>query len=112
MMRLLVSVRDASEALVAARGGADFIDAKEPGRGALGDLPLSTIHDIVDRLRDKSPVTAAPEPAAEAAPAAETQAPSKSPSRIPCARIAVTTPPSWHRARISGSLQRAATMRR
>ena len=44
--------------------------------------------------------------------AAETQAPSKSPSRIPCARIAVTTPPSWHRARISGSLQRAATMRR
>ena len=44
--------------------------------------------------------------------AAETHAPSKSPSRIPCARIAVTTPPSWHRARISGSLQRAATMRR
>jgi uncharacterized protein (UPF0264 family) len=51
MMRLLVSVRDASEALVAARGGADFIDAKEPGRGALGDLPTGTIRDIVERLR-------------------------------------------------------------
>jgi uncharacterized protein (UPF0264 family) len=52
MMRLLVSVRDASEALVAARNGADLIDAKEPSRGALGDLPLATIRDIVERLRD------------------------------------------------------------
>ena len=52
MMRLLVSVRSADEALLAARGGADFIDAKEPGRGALGDLPTDTIRDIVDRLRD------------------------------------------------------------
>jgi uncharacterized protein (UPF0264 family) len=51
-MRLLVSVRDASEALVAAHGGADFIDAKEPGRGALGDLPPATIRAIVERLRD------------------------------------------------------------
>jgi (5-formylfuran-3-yl)methyl phosphate synthase len=61
MMRLLVSVRDASEALVAARGGADFIDAKEPGRGALGDLPLDTIRNIVERLRDsgaQQPVSA------------------------------------------------------
>ena len=52
MMRMLVSVRDASEALVAARGGADFIDCKEPGRGALGDLPPPTIRDIVEHLRD------------------------------------------------------------
>jgi uncharacterized protein (UPF0264 family) len=51
-MRLLVSVRSASEALVAARNGADFIDAKEPARGALGDLPLPTIRAIVDCLRD------------------------------------------------------------
>jgi uncharacterized protein (UPF0264 family) len=51
-MRLLVSVRSPDEALVAARGGADFIDAKEPGRGALGDLPLPTIRAIVERLRD------------------------------------------------------------
>ena len=53
MIRLLVSVRSGAEALVAARGGADFIDAKEPGRGALGDLPPATIRDIVERLRDE-----------------------------------------------------------
>lgn len=52
MMRLLVSVRSADEALLAARGGADFIDCKEPGRGALGDLPLATIRAIVEHLRD------------------------------------------------------------
>jgi (5-formylfuran-3-yl)methyl phosphate synthase len=52
MMQLLVSVRSPDEALVAARGGADFIDAKEPSRGALGDLPLPTIGAIVQRLRD------------------------------------------------------------
>ena len=51
-MRLLISVRSAGEALLAARGGADFIDCKEPKRGALGDLPVSTIRDIVERLRD------------------------------------------------------------
>ena len=44
--------------------------------------------------------------------AVATTAPSNSPSRSPCARMAVTTPPSWARARISGSVQRAATMRR
>ena len=52
MMRILVSVRSADEALVAARGGADFIDCKEPARGALGNLPVPTICDIVERLRD------------------------------------------------------------
>ncbi len=52
MFGLLVSVRSADEALLAARGGADFIDAKEPGRGALGDLPVAAIRDIVERLRD------------------------------------------------------------
>jgi uncharacterized protein (UPF0264 family) len=40
-MRLLVSVRSAAEALVAARGGADFIDAKEPGRGSPPSAPSS-----------------------------------------------------------------------
>lgn len=51
MIRLLVSVRSPDEALLAARGGADFIDLKEPGRGALGDLPLPTIRAIVAALR-------------------------------------------------------------
>ncbi|MCW5658381.1 MAG: (5-formylfuran-3-yl)methyl phosphate synthase [Burkholderiaceae bacterium] len=61
MIRLLVSVRSGAEALVAARGGADFIDAKEPSRGALGDLPPATIREIVERLRDaglQQPVSA------------------------------------------------------
>lgn len=52
MIRLLVSVRDPREALIAALGGADFIDLKEPGQGALGGLPLPTIERIVAALRD------------------------------------------------------------
>ena len=35
-MRLLVSVRSAAEVGPALAGGADIIDAKEPGRGSLG----------------------------------------------------------------------------
>lgn len=49
-MRLLVSVRSVDEALVAARGGVDFIDLKEPGAGALGGLPIATIRAIVAAL--------------------------------------------------------------
>lgn len=51
MMRLLVSVRSVHEALIAARAGIGFIDLKEPGRGALGDLPLPTIREVVGALR-------------------------------------------------------------
>ena len=50
-MKLLISVRDADEALLAARGGADFIDLKEPGAGALGGLPVATIAQVVAVLR-------------------------------------------------------------
>jgi len=53
MMRMLVSVRDVPEARVAARGGADFIDLKEPRDGALGGLPLATIAAIVRALREQ-----------------------------------------------------------
>lgn len=51
MIRLLVSVRDVEEAFAAARGGADFIDLKEPGQGALGGLPAATIAAVVAALR-------------------------------------------------------------
>lgn len=51
MTRVLVSVRSVDEALLAARGGADFIDLKEPGEGALGGLPVATIGAIVAALR-------------------------------------------------------------
>ena len=50
-MRLLISVRSSAEALLAAHGGADFIDLKEPGQGALGGLPVTTIRAIVAALR-------------------------------------------------------------
>jgi uncharacterized protein (UPF0264 family) len=50
-MRMLVSVRDVPEALLAAHGGADLIDLKEPREGALGGLPVVTIAAIVEALR-------------------------------------------------------------
>jgi (5-formylfuran-3-yl)methyl phosphate synthase len=50
-MKLLVSVRNVEEALLVAEGGADFIDLKEPGAGALGGLPIAAIHTIVGALR-------------------------------------------------------------
>lgn len=48
--RLLVSVRDADEALEAALAGADLVDAKDPERGALGALPVGTVRDLVARI--------------------------------------------------------------
>lgn len=54
-IRLLVSVRNVDEALLAASGGADFIDLKEPGQGALGGLPLAMIGAIVTALRAGHP---------------------------------------------------------
>ncbi|MEP7295113.1 MAG: (5-formylfuran-3-yl)methyl phosphate synthase [Burkholderiales bacterium] len=53
MMRMLVSVRSVAEARVAAQGGADFIDLKEPREGALGGLPIATIAAIVRALREQ-----------------------------------------------------------
>ena len=53
MMRMLVSVRDVPEALLAAQHGADFIDLKEPRDGALGGLAVATIAAIVHALRER-----------------------------------------------------------
>ena len=50
-MKLLISVRSVEEAMLAAEGGADFIDLKEPGAGALGGLPVATVRAIVDALK-------------------------------------------------------------
>ena len=50
-MRLLVSVRNQAEALLAAESGVDFIDLKEPREGALGGLPVLDIQAIVSTLR-------------------------------------------------------------
>jgi len=51
MTKMLVSVRNVAEALLAAGGGADFIDLKEPREGALGGLPPTTIAAVVAALR-------------------------------------------------------------
>jgi hypothetical protein len=45
--RLLVSVRDAAEALEAAAGGAHLIDAKDPSRGPLGAVDAEALEAIL-----------------------------------------------------------------
>jgi uncharacterized protein (UPF0264 family) len=49
-MRLLVSVRSAIEVGPALSGGADIIDAKEPGRGSLGAVSADVLAQILDRV--------------------------------------------------------------
>src|SRR5205085_11196960 len=52
--KLLVSVRSAAEATLALRGGADWIDVKDPTRGSLGAATMATICDVaavLDQLR-------------------------------------------------------------
>lgn len=49
--KLLVSVRDAEEALAACAGGADIVDVKEPQNGPLGCPTLSTLQSICGAVR-------------------------------------------------------------
>jgi uncharacterized protein (UPF0264 family) len=58
-MRLLVSVADGVEARTALAGGADLIDAKDPGAGALGAVPLDRLRDIRLAVGQARPLTAA-----------------------------------------------------
>jgi (5-formylfuran-3-yl)methyl phosphate synthase len=59
LVQLLISVRNSAEARSARIGGADIIDAKEPGAGALGAVSLSTFMSIADCIAGEVPVTAA-----------------------------------------------------
>jgi uncharacterized protein (UPF0264 family) len=59
MTRLLVSVRNEAEALAAFQGGADWIDLKEPARGALGDVERCVAESIVSRLGGEIALSAA-----------------------------------------------------
>jgi uncharacterized protein (UPF0264 family) len=54
--RLLVSVRDAAEAVEALAGGADWIDLKEPQRGPLGAVDAVTARDVVHVVAGRVPV--------------------------------------------------------
>jgi (5-formylfuran-3-yl)methyl phosphate synthase len=58
-VQLLVSVRDAEEARAALAGGADIVDAKEPGSGALGAVSVDALRAIVAAVGNRRPVTAA-----------------------------------------------------
>lgn len=56
---LLVSVRDAEEALTALEAGADVIDVKEPAHGSLGPADAATIESVVQAVAGRRPVTVA-----------------------------------------------------
>jgi uncharacterized protein (UPF0264 family) len=58
-MRLLVSVRNASEAEAALAGGADIVDAKEPLNGPLGPVSPAVLDAIASTVGDRRPVSAA-----------------------------------------------------
>ncbi|MGI9041225.1 MAG: (5-formylfuran-3-yl)methyl phosphate synthase [Gemmatimonadales bacterium] len=58
-MRLLVSVRSAEEAAAALEGGADVIDAKEPGLGALGAVSPAVLLEIADCVPTGVPLSLA-----------------------------------------------------
>lgn len=60
MTKLLVSVRSADEAELAAMAGADLVDVKEPSRGPLGAADAAVLAAVVERLgNDAVPISAA-----------------------------------------------------
>jgi uncharacterized protein (UPF0264 family) len=58
-MRLLVSVVSAQEARHALAGGADIIDVKDPGEGALGAPAPRVLDEVVRVVGDGAPVSVA-----------------------------------------------------
>jgi (5-formylfuran-3-yl)methyl phosphate synthase len=58
MTLFLASVRDAEEAEMAIGAGANIIDLKDPGQGALGALVPDTIAACVRRIAARAPVSA------------------------------------------------------
>jgi (5-formylfuran-3-yl)methyl phosphate synthase len=58
-MRLLVSVVSAEEARRALAGGADIIDVKDPGEGALGAPAPSVLSEVVGAVGSAAPVSVA-----------------------------------------------------
>ncbi|WP_102960119.1 (5-formylfuran-3-yl)methyl phosphate synthase [Mangrovicella endophytica] len=58
MTRLLASVTGPTEALVALEGGADFIDLKDPARGALGAVAVSVLAETIAVVAGRRPVSA------------------------------------------------------
>ena len=50
MTRMLASIANAAEAELVLRLGADIVDLKDPGRGALGAIPLETARDAIETV--------------------------------------------------------------
>jgi len=59
MTRLVVSVRDAQEALLALGAGADVIDVKQPDRGSLGAADRRDVERVVAAVAGRCPVSVA-----------------------------------------------------
>ena len=59
MTQLLVSVRSATEAETALRGGASVIDVKEPAHGSLGRASAEVIAEVARVVAGRCPVSAA-----------------------------------------------------
>ncbi len=58
MSGLLASVRSVAEAEIALQGGADIIDLKEPEQGALGAVDAQTLHQVVEKIQHRVPLSA------------------------------------------------------
>lgn len=58
MTQILISVTSIAEAKIALDNGADIIDLKDPGTGALGALPLPLIKSIVSYINGQRLVSA------------------------------------------------------
>lgn len=58
MSAWLASVVDAVEARMVLAAGAGIVDAKNPQRGALGDLPHAVVRAIVEAVDGRAPVSA------------------------------------------------------
>lgn len=58
MNAMLASVRDVMEARIARDGGCDWLDIKEPDHGALGQVSLEVVRDIVRHSAARVPVSA------------------------------------------------------
>lgn len=53
MTQLLISVKNAAEALIALDAGVDIVDLKDPAVGALGALDIDTSVQIIEKIRQK-----------------------------------------------------------
>ena len=57
--RLLISVRNASEARLAAAAGVDIIDLKEPNHGSLGPATVAVAHEVAQTVQRQTPMSVA-----------------------------------------------------